>query len=175
MNIKYVTYCVLVFLLALQLLGCNKQVKQTKPIQPSHTPAVLPASWPVPELKLPDDATICKLPLNLRGDGDQQFMLENVDVVGDPSKNGSAWDIGFSCSNNWDQLILHVNECILSAGFRLVREEPLKATSRRFQREFVEYANQDGTIVIRVTHESFTGDILDDPYEGYCYSVIRWE
>ena len=175
MTIRFVATLALLIVLAALCAGCNKQAKPKKPIAQSNIPAVLPASWPVPELTLPKGATICVLPSHIRGDGEGQYMWENLETVGRPSMTGKSWAIGFNCTYDWNQLISHVQKGIRDAGYRCTEETPLKQITWVRKRRFIRYSNHDGSIIIDVSYELFAGNMLHDPYEGYCYSIETWK
>jgi hypothetical protein len=175
MTIRFSATFALLLALAALCAGCNKPAKSHKPIAQSNIPAVLPASWPVPELTLPIGATICVLPFNIRGDGEGQYMWENVETVGRPSMTGKSWDIGFNFTYDWNQLISHVQSGILDAGYRCTEEAPLERITWASKRRFITYSNHDESVVITISYNQFAGDMLNDPYEGYCYSITTWK
>jgi len=167
---------IVILLILLTLLGCNKPGTRST----ATGPAVLPAGWPVAELTLPGDAIQHPLPYTrekpLPGD---MYGLENVY----PAKGGSCvetpeagitssgWELGFASAITWSQLIDTIEPKLLDTGFIKVKAKDSDPASS--PHSYRAYLSADRKTIVRINHSELELDDGSGISVAFEYSILE--
>ena len=165
---------VLLIIPAIIFTGCPKQQLTTQQAQVSTTAAVLPASWPIPELQLPPNSTRALLPPHMRLTP-TDFQFENVEIIGPPDNAGRTWVLAFNASLNWLELVEFTDRCLLANGYIVDEERRNRHITSSTVMSGKTYFSTDKTKIVEVTHEKHAGNLIEDPYDAYFIQIKVWE
>jgi hypothetical protein len=130
---------VLVVLVLFAITACNPK--------PKGSVATLPADWPMQYLTLPDGSTEALLPINMR-----HPESTNHHISHGPSSSGEVWMIAFYCELSFNELKIHVEECIAGKGFTSVEDDMSNGSRHEI------YQTPDGLHRIKIGYSNNTTD-----------------
>ena len=127
-------------------------------------PLRLPYDWPVPALQPPAGAVGAQRP----GGPRQAGRVSRAGSRGEVARK-ECWDVSFSGSFSWAQVVEHTESALLSLGYEL-RESQDRASASGTQS--LSYVSPDKCTVVTVSHFAGVQTVMYEAYDFFTYEVI---